>query len=213
MSSALILKHVFKNNQDPVFATWQKAYMRHQFSFFGIRTPIRKRLQTPLIPSFPKKLVLKLFEQNEREFQYAGIDLFLHHGIEEIDLPLLEQIIITKSWWDTVDVIASNLAGKFFKKFPLQINKTEDWLVSPNLWLRRSAILFQLRYKQTTDVARLFRYCTETKKEKDPFIQRAIAWALREYSKTNFKNVITFVQENTFSSLIQKEVLSQLSKQ
>jgi 3-methyladenine DNA glycosylase AlkD len=205
VDSLSALTRVFRDNQDPVFAAWQKAYMRNRFPFFGLRQPIRKRLQKPFL--FPKEEVLHVFGLDEREFQYTAIDLFIHHGVERRDLQLLEQLITSKSWWDTVDVIATNPAGHFFKKFPSLIGETENWLVSPNLWLRRSALLFQLRYKEHTDASRLFRYCTEAKKEKDLFIQRAIAWALREYSKTNSGEVLAFVQSNAFSPLIQREVL------
>ena len=139
-----------------------------------------------------KEAILPLWRLPEREFQYAALDLFANHGIEEGDLPLLETLITTKSWWDTVDVLAANHCGRYFQSFPYK-RVIQRWLKSDHLWLRRAALLFQLRYQELTDAEFLFHSCRHCAQEREPFIQRAIGWALREYGKTNPQAVVDFL--------------------
>lgn len=201
------LETVFLTHKDPGFASWQEAYMRHKFSFLGIRQPIRKRLQAPLLKQLGKAYIRELWEKKEREFHYTAMDAYWIDAGKEEDLDLLQWLITTNSWWDTVDVLASKHCGMYFKQFPHQIEITKKWVKSPNLWLRRSALLFQLRYKASTDFSRLSEYCLILAQETDPFIQRAIGWALREYGKTEPHGVMNFInqQGNLFSHLTQRE--------
>jgi 3-methyladenine DNA glycosylase AlkD len=72
----------------------------------------------------------------------------------------------------------------------------DRWIEDPYLWIRRAALLYQLRWKQETDEEKLFSYCQKTLHEKDFFIRKAIGWVLREYSKTNPKAVKKFISSH-----------------
>jgi 3-methyladenine DNA glycosylase AlkD len=84
---------------------------------------------------------------------------------------------------------------------------TAKWMDSGNMWLQRSALLFQLRYKQQTDEKLLFRYITELTASKEFFIRKAIGWTLREYSKTKPDQVQQFVAKTPMAPLSKKEAL------
>jgi 3-methyladenine DNA glycosylase AlkD len=202
-----LLEDSFRANKDPSFASWQEAYMRHQFPFIGLRTALRRQLQKPYLKTIPFQKISALWEKEEREFQYAAMDIYLAHEMKEDHLPLLQRMITEKPWWDTVDLLAAKHCGLYFRAFPQQIPITREWIASNNLWLRRSALLFQLHYKKSTDRKLLFEYCLAAAKDKDPFIQRAIGWALREFGKSEPENVINFLSRfgKRFSSLSRRE--------
>ena len=119
-----------------------------------------------------------------------------------------EFMIINKSWWDTVDMIASHLVGTHFKRFPGLIPAyTEKWMASGNFWLQRTALLFQLKYKKETDVELMSDLIKRLAGEKEFFIRKAIGWVLREYSKTDPEIVINFVENQQLSNLSRTEAL------
>lgn len=180
----------------------QSAYMKNRFSFNGLKKPLRATLQKEVFAKFPisteeelSTAVKELWNKEEREYQYAACDL------AESNLKLcsaemistLEMMIRTKSWWDTVDRISSNLLGPLLKANPSLKTKMNLWILDPHLWIRRSALLFQLKFKESTENKRLFEYCTLTMHEKEFFIQKAIGWVLREYSKTSPHEVKEFI--------------------
>ena len=206
------LIQAFHSCADREHAAWKEAYMRHLFSVLGLRQPIRKKLQSPYLASLPKEAVLKLWGLPEREFQYTGMDLLLAKGCAEEDLALLQQLITTHSWWDTVDVLAANHCGQYFRKFFKQRTILSSWIRHPNLWLRRTALLVQLRYKANTDQSLLFDLCRACASEKEPFIQRAIGWALREYGKTEPKAVRAFLKSEKLLPLAHREATQYLHR-
>jgi len=122
-------------------------------------------------------------------------------------------MICQKSWWDTVDLIATNLVGKLFQKFPeLILYYITKWATSENLWLQRTTLLFQIKYKDKTDAALLFKLIESFAGHPDFFIRKAIGWALREYSRTDPQLVAEFVKNHQLSSLSTKEAVKLLKK-
>ena len=122
-------------------------------------------------------------------------------------------MITTNSWWDSVDFIAKHILGNYLFQFPDEIEKVvTECSSSENMWLNRSAILFQLGYKNQTDAKRLFDICLQHKSSSEFFIQKAIGWALREYSKANPDEVVSFVAKADLKPLSQKEALKRINK-
>ena len=204
----------FIENKDPERATQMAAYMKNQFPFLGIPKPKRALLGKEYMKDFKKQqeidwdLVNTLWSMSEREFQYLAVDylLILKNDLQEKDIENIKTLIITKSWWDTVDTLASNIIGVLCLKFP-QLIKSHilEWSSSDNIWLIRSAILFQLKYKEKTDAELLGLIIKKNSGTKEFFINKAIGWALREYSKTNKSWVEEFIKGNTLSSLSVRE--------
>ncbi len=213
---------VFNKEADASNASAMKAYMLNQFDFFGIKTPIRDQIVKTYLKNnllqhnSDLELVIKeLWEMPEREMQYFAIDVFVSHKKlwTKSSIKLIEHCITQKSWWDTVDGIASEWLGAYFKLFSEQTFLiTSRWNKSNHIWLQRSSILFQKSYKKNTDTALLSSYILNCKDNKEFFIRKAIGWALREYSKTNPDWVINFVANNKLSPLSEKEALKRISK-
>ncbi len=215
------LEQVFRQHSNAKIAQEQKAYMRNKFEFCGIKTPIRRDLQRPFLSKsgLPLKAGLtvitkKLWGNPEREFQYFAQELVYKHRkqFEKEDIALLEYMVMNKSWWDTVDFIGAKLIGAYFEKYPGQIKPYVDkWLASNNIWLQRCCLLFQLKYKENLDTKKLEYIIKHLLGSREFFINKAIGWVLREYSKTNPNWVIQFVNQNPLERLSQKEALRLLS--
>jgi len=126
--------------------------------------------------------------------------------IKAEDMERIEYLITTKSWWDTVDAIASVVVGQMCRNYPELIEShILNWAKSSNIWLARTAILFQLKYKENTDIDLLSRIIRENSEQKEFFITKAIGWVLREYSKTNQEWVREFIRNNALQPLSIKE--------
>lgn len=203
-----------RNNED---ATKMEAYMRVQFAFLGIRNPARVALTKQFTKEHgcPKgeegvKVAKELWDLPEREFAYTTLFILtqLRKAAEREHIDVLEYFVETKSWWDTVDMIADHLIGFHLQRFPELIpSYVEKWLTSDNMWLQRTAILFQLKYKQRTDVPLLFSCIGRMADSQEFFIRKAIGWALREYSKTDAAAVQSFVASTKLSPLSVREAL------
>lgn len=200
-----------------------EAYMRNQFPFLGLKTPERAQLTREFWKEhgLPKgdlllQTVSELWEMPEREYQYIAMVLLDKHRkqAERSHIEVLERLVVTKSWWDTVDIIAGQLIGFYLSKYPeLLVDYPDRWIHSDNMWLRRTAILYQLKYKESTDTERLFHYIVLQKEESEFFIRKAIGWALREYAKTEPDVVRRFVNETPLSSLSIREALKHIGKE
>ncbi|NGX53957.1 MAG: hypothetical protein K1000chlam4_00678 [Chlamydiae bacterium] len=198
---------------NPQIAESQSAYMRNQFAFLGIQKPKREKVQKELFKTHSlgqkEELALiidHLWSQKQREFHYSALDLITKYSKlwSPSILSLFERLIRTHSWWDTVDLIASKHVGGLIEKYPNLAPVMDGWIEDDNLWIRRTAILHQLKWKEKTDDKRLFNYCKKRAHEEEFFIRKAIGWALREYSKTAPDAVGLFIDQN-------QKILSPLS--
>lgn len=190
---------------DPERAAGASAYMRHQFIFFGIPMPALRAYARQLIqaglPAIEAMhdIVDSAWEQPEREFQYLAIWL-LRAGRKEWNartIQLAERMITRRSWWDTVDAIASDITGPYFLAHPDRIGPiTGRWNRSKNIWLQRSSLLFQKAWKKDTDKAILSAYILHVSGSREFFVQKAIGWSLREYAKSDPAWVRTFLNDH-----------------
>ncbi len=215
------LKLAFNKAANKQNAIGMKAYMLNQFEFYGIKTPQRDAI----VKSFLKihrvqhyneleKIVQYMWSQNEREWQYAAIDVLASHITlwKASTIQFIQYCLTHKSWWDIVDGIGSDWLPKYFSLFPeKQIPITQKWNQSNNMWLQRSSILFQRSYKKNTNTQLLSEYILRHQSSKAFFIQKAIGWALREYSKTNPAWVKSFVESQDLAPLSKREALKKIT--
>ncbi len=189
-----------RTSANPEKAALMSAYMRGQFAFLGLPTPERKRLSRDFLKtqkSIDWPLIFELWEQPEREYQYLATDCLtkLKAQLSPDDIPNLRRLIITKSWWDTIDAL-DTIVGGIAMRYP-EVNETLlKWSVDDNIWLRRTAIDHQLTRKDKTDTDLLERILENNLGSSEFFINKAIGWSLRDYSKTNPYWVRRFIEKN-----------------
>ena len=214
------LRQAFDQNRNPEDAQAMEAYLKNKFKMFGIKAGPRRELSKFFIDhckrfpqSFKVEIARELNKLPEREFHHVAQELLdkgYKRNIQEDDIHWIGEFITTNSWWDTVDFIAPRIAGAYFLKFPENREKYRKvWLESENIWLIRSAILFQLKYKDKTDLDFLFDTILKTCHTKEFFINKAIGWILRDSSRRIPKEITAFVKEHEdkLAPLSKKEAL------
>ncbi|MEM7659799.1 MAG: DNA alkylation repair protein [Bacteroidota bacterium] len=207
---------------DPERAKGMAAYMKHRFSYFGVQAPVRNAIQRSVLQAHPLPgklvpwdLVEAMWEHPHREVQYVAIDWLIRFRKQAPEgyLAAYETLLIQKAWWDSVDMIASNLMGHELKQDAiLAQNKAWEWMHSDHLWLQRTALLFQLKYKHLTDWDLLQALIHHCKGSEEFFLRKAIGWALREYSKQKPTIVAAFIAATELSGLSIREGMKWIKK-
>jgi 3-methyladenine DNA glycosylase AlkD len=197
------LRRTFAAAADRERAVAMRAYMRGRYEFLGVTGVPRRELTRQVLWGTARPteadltgVALACWALPEREYQYFACDYLRKHAavLGPAALPVLERLITTKSWWDTVDALAAHVVGVVVAAHPSLVATMDAWTApGTDLWLVRAAILHQLRYQGRTDTARLFDYCARWAGEPDFFIRKAIGWALREHAHTDAPAVRGFV--------------------
>lgn len=199
------------------------AYMRDKFAFFGIPSRERRVLQRRAATGLPAPMGVELIEvasalwaPDQRECQYAACDHLIRHvgALGTDSLAAIEGLVSEKSWWDTVDALATRVVGPVVAGGGTAARAVMDrWLDSPEMWLARAAILHQLHYGQDTDADWLFAACLRWAPSREFFLAKAIGWSLRQYARTDPAAVAAFVAAHTdaLSSLSRREALKHLT--
>lgn len=203
------IEEIFKENSNPERASKMAAYMRNLFDFYGLPAPKRRAISKAYIKegknlaSINWQDLEELFSHRYREMNYLGLDLLKaqSHLLTIDDFENLVALARIRPWWDTIDNI-DGIIGSLGHKNPDFEEKILNLARSDNFWLRRIAIGHQRKYKDKTKTDLLSKIIkinlqipTKDKDEKF-FIDKAIGWALREYSKTNPSWVSGFLEEN-----------------
>ena len=195
----------FEAARDPVRARSQAAYMRDLFPFLGLDAKSQRALARTVFAALPKPteddlrtVALACWRMDEREYQYFACDLLRAHARVPGPgfLGTTRSLITTKSWWDTVDPLATRVVGGLVHRHPELVTTMDEWSADENMWLVRTAILHQLNYGAETDPERLFGYCTRQAGHPDFFVRKAIGWALRQYARTDPRAVRDYVERN-----------------
>ena len=189
--------------KDPEKAGPMEAYMRYQFPFLGIAGPERNALYRKYFLSAKKTKMIDwdfvdtCWEKEPREYQYVAANYLkaMQSYLTKDDLPKLERLVVTKSWWDTVDIL-DRVVGSLVANHPELEEVILKWSLSDNIWLRRVAIDHQLLRKEKTNVQLMEKILVNNLDQTEFFINRAIGWALRDYSKTNPEWVARFIEQN-----------------
>lgn len=215
------LSKAYTNNANAENAFKMSKYMKNRHPFFGIPSKLREEINKNHIsqyglPTYDKaeNYAKTLFELPEREYHYFAI--FILHKLKknwtENIITLFEQLIITNSWWDSVDYMNNYLIAPYFKQFPQEIEIiTDKWSLSENIWLKRVSIIFQLLYKDDTDKELMAKHILDNTDSNEFFVQKAIGWALRQYSKYNKDWVVDFVNSHQLKPLSKREALKWLN--
>ena len=208
------IKQLFEQNRDEENAIKMSKYMRDLFKFYGIPTPIRKSLYKDLLKEEKAKKTIdwnfldKCYEDDYREFQYLALDYIenMQKFLNYDDIAKLYKYIKSKQWWDTIDRfdrIVGNIAFKDDRINDLMLK----WSKDEDFWLRRIAIDHQLGRKDKTNTKLLEQILINNFGSDEFFINKAIGWSLRDYSKTNPDWVKDFLNkyENKMNKISLKE--------
>ena len=184
-------------------ARQMSKYMLNKFEYIGIKTPERRKIFKNFFKEYKNEekidweFVNKCWENKYREFQYVGAD-YLKNMKDKLtidDIPKFKRLILEKSWWDTIDNLDMTIGALALKDS--NVNKIlMEWSLDENIWLRRIAIDHQLLRKEKTDIELLEKILKNNLEQTEFFINKAIGWALRDYSKTNPEWVKTFIEKN-----------------
>ncbi|MFS9449689.1 DNA alkylation repair protein [Streptococcus cristatus] len=186
----------------PDDAVAMKAYMKNKFEFLGVKTPVRRKLtktffkqQTDLVIDW--NFINEAWNYPYRKLQYTALDYLEIRKklLTPSDLPRLKKLAQTKSWWDTIDFL-DRLVGSIIARFPETKEIILSWSCDKDFWLRRLAIDHQLLRKEDTDTELLEKILVNNLGQTEFFINKAIGWALRDYSKTNPDWVRDFIERH-----------------
>ncbi len=208
----------FEAMANPLEAEAMQAYMKDHFIYFGIKSTPRKEATKDILTELRKKpdidwsFVFECFEQEEREFQYVATDYLrkVQRRFTIEDIGKLKSLILSKSWWDTVDTLAIEV-GSIIMKSPSEQAQLNDWINDPNMWIRRVSIIHQLRFKTETNLEFLDKAISQNLGSKEFFINKAIGWALRSYGDTNPRWVVEYANNQNLASLSKKEALRKIN--
>ncbi|MFF4360797.1 DNA alkylation repair protein [Streptomyces sp. NPDC001604] len=206
---------------DPERAESMRAYMKDVAPFLGLITPVRRTLSRTVVAGLPRPdegdctaIALRCWQLPEREYQYFAVDYLRRHArvCTSGFLPVARHLVATVPWWDTVDLLAAHVVGALVAADPKLTADMDRWITDDNLWIARTALLHQLRYKERTDAERLFGYCLRQSGHPDFFIRKAIGWCLREYAKTDPEAVRAFLvrERGRFAPLSVREALKNI---
>lgn len=186
----------------PDDAAAMKAYMKNKFEFLGVKTPARRKLAKTFFKQQTDSVIDWVFineswDNPYRELQYAALDYLEIRKklLTPSDLPRLKKLAQTKSWWDTIDFL-DRLVGSIIARFPETKEIILAWSRDEDIWLRRLAIDHQLLRKEETDTELLEKILVNNLGQTEFFINKAIGWALRDYSKTNPDWVRDFIERH-----------------
>ncbi len=216
------IRVLIEGHADALAAQPMKRYMRNQFEYLGIKIPhmralLKEHIAEHGLPGAAEldQILRELWALPQREFQYAG-DYLLGRVDKQLPpkfIETLEYLLVTKSWWDTVDGLAAGPVGTHFKRFPdIRDTYLSAWRGAENFWLRRTTLLFQLKYKDETDFPLLCALIRENLGSKEFFINKAIGWALRQHSRVDPQGVRDFVAATPLHPLSAREALKWLEK-
>ena len=193
----------FEENRNELLAESMSKYMKDKFRFLGVRGTTRTEIYKKYFPDTRKTKIIdwdfveSCWNKEEREFQYVVVYYLkaMQKFLKREDISRLKYLIVTKSWWDTVDLLAK-VIGSLVIRIEGYDKIMLEWSKDSNIWLRRVAILYQLSLKDKVDEIILDKVLVNNLSDSEFFINKAIGWALRDYSKYNPEWVREFIKKN-----------------
>lgn len=197
------LKSRFEGLADINQAKSMEAYMKNMFSFYGIPAKLRQEQGKDFISNAKKEKRIdwafldECYDNQHREFHYFVCDYLLSMAkyVTYDDISRIDKYISRYQWWDTIDCF-----DKLIGDIGLVDSRVDDlmleWSKHENFWYRRLAIDHQMDRKEKTNVPLLEKIILNNLNEKEFFINKAIGWSLRSYSKTDPVWVKSFIAKN-----------------
>ncbi len=212
---------------EPERARTMQAYMKSPMPYHGVPAAGVRAVCKDVFGSYPfesaeswRTDVLTLWNTADfREERYAAIALSGHRGAKEFQtleaLPMYEEMVVGGAWWDYVDALASHRIGGLLKAYPREMRRTLlAWSHANDIWKRRSSILAQLSFRERTDLTLLFACIEPSLAESEPFLRKAIGWALRQAAREHERAIVRYVKDHDalLSTLSKREALKNVKR-
>lgn len=225
MSLSEKLRTALLTEADPARGPAMQAYMKSAMPYIGVpSTQLRGvckrvfgKLQYESSTQWQADVLGIWRNARFREEYYAAIELAAIRQARKFQrmdaLPMYREMIMGGGWWDTTDAIAPN------RLFEILVAEREPmtkallvWANDENMWIRRSAILCQMKAKEQMDLDLLYACIEPSISSKEFFLRKAIGWVLRHYARTNPHEVRRYVNANEtrLSTLSKRESLKHL---
>lgn len=205
----------------PADALPMAQYMRNQFEFAGVRSQKRRGVLRQFVTQngLPAghdlpQFVHDVWKCGIREAAYCAQEIAAKKAFvrEPYYRNLIEFMVCHNSWWDTVDFIAAHCAGPWMEANAQQREEVfERWNAHPNFWMNRTAILFQLAYRDI-DLGYVRRCLERHSTSEEFFIQKALGWMLRQASKKQKAGVKTLIADFVLKPVTKREAVKYLGK-
>ena len=198
------------------------GYLKNKFVCYGIKAPDRRIIQKEFYSELKLftiedsiKLARSLYKLPQRELHYFAMEIVGRKSkfLNAYHLEFAEFMVLQNSWWDTVDFVATHIFHPILKQ--LDYNQKREYVQKlaqhENMWMNRVAIIFQLPLKRETEEELLELAIIPHLNSKEFFHQKAIGWALRQYSKYNPNYVSNFLDSHKLANLSVREASKYLS--
>ena len=224
-----LVRQRLADEADPARAEPMRAYMKSSMPYRGVTAQPLRAACRAIFDAHPlpdrvawESAVRALWDEaSYREERYAAVSLCAHrHYRAHQDpgtLPLYRHLVVSGAWWDHVDPVASQHVGGLLASYPVEVTPViRAWAVDDDLWLRRTAVICQLRRADGTDLD-LLRDVLEANLEdslhgREFLVRKAVGWALRQHARVDPDWVRAFVAEHEarLSGLSRREALKHL---
>ena len=195
---------------DPDRAAQMRAYHKIDRPYLGLSNEVANRLAQEWRRALPlsDRLALAdaLWQTNIFEARITAAKLLVQARIRPEDDSTWHLI---QSWlpdfdsWAIADAVA--MAGqRRLTADPTRLDTVESWTTSDHLWTKRAALVFTLPWtkqrhpkpEETAARERILTWAAAYTEDPEWFIQKAVAWWLRDLSKKDPERTSAFLAEH-----------------
>jgi 3-methyladenine DNA glycosylase AlkD len=194
---------------DPAKATEMAAYHKVARPYLGVPVPaiedLTDRWRTERSLDDRLALASDLWRTNIHESRIAAAKLLTQARIrpDEAAWALIQSWVPEFDAWAIAD--HASIAGqKRLVADPARIDTVESWVTSPHMWTRRAALVMTLpwtkqNFPKPAELAvrdRVLGWCAALADDPDWFIQKAVAWWVRDLSKHDAPRARAFLDQH-----------------
>lgn len=211
---------------DPGKAAEMATYHKVDRPYLGIPVPkiaeLADRWRAELSLEDRISLAANLWQTNIHEARVAAAKLLTQARIrpDQAAWDLIVSWVPDFDGWALAD--HASIAGqKRLLADPTRLDTVEEWVQSPHMWTRRAALVMTLpwtkqNFPKGQDLAiraRVLGWCATLAPDRDWFIQKAIAWWVRDLSKHDPLAASAFLDEHgeTLKPFARKEAARHLA--
>jgi 3-methyladenine DNA glycosylase AlkD len=190
----------------PARSASEKAYMKSALQFHGVDAAQLRAAaaafckENDLDASSLRAIVDALYATDWFDLHSVAIALLERKRalLVPADAPWLIALARASACWAHVDYLATQVVDPLVAAHPKLLARTRVWANDRDFWVRRVALLAQLRALRQGggDFALFAELAAPMLEEKEFFIRKAIGWVLREVSKKRPALVRDFFREH-----------------